>query len=600
MHKRVISATILSAIAIATANDLNNGGNRGLLRTTSALTSGAGMFNIGVGGKFGVDTTFANGIGGTYVLRKKDGVQLKSTEKNVLFSTNIYAGIGAGKATDISVNIPYYYDIAEWGPKGGGLGDLEVAVKVNPFSQEKRFALAFGAKAILPTGIRDNGYFARHAYSFNQTPNTTTNYTTTGGEVLFEPELFLTADLNRLQLHLNLGDVVNIKEQGSTITSAAGLEFLLTEQFNIFTEVTGETRSQWISGDYENPTTDNDVMYWSTGTRYQFDNGIYLLGAFDMGISDDVYNRGAQTAFGYEQKGTPKWGGNFAIGWSGPLKGKDSDNDSIVDKLDNCPNEAEDYDGFKDTDGCPDFDNDNDGIADASDKSPNEAEDKDGFQDEDGTPDLDNDNDGITDLLDKCPNEAEDKDGFKDEDGCPDLDNDNDGITDLLDKCPGATEDNDGFKDGDGCPENDNDEDGIADLEDKCPNAKGLAKDNGCPVVKEISRDGLLLSGVTFELNKAVLAESSSKTLDEVANSLIAWIEVKVEIQGHTDSTGSAEKNLTMSQERADAVKNYLYNKGVAEDRMVAKGYGKDVPVADNKTAEGRAQNRRVELKRID
>jgi len=98
----------------------------------------------------------------------------------------------------------------------------------------------------------------------------------------------------------------------------------------------------------------------------------------------------------------------------------DSDKDSIMGDNDDCPNMAEDNDGFEDDDGCPDFDNDGDGIYDTHDKCPNEAEDADDFEDSDGCPDPDNDNDGIEDQLDACPKKPEVKNGYKDDDGCPD------------------------------------------------------------------------------------------------------------------------------------------------------------------------------------
>src|SRR4051812_17667717 len=136
-----------------------------------------------------------------------------------------------------------------------------------------------------------------------------------------------------------------------------------------------------------------------------------------------------------------------------PPKPLDTDGDGIPDKLDKCPTEPEDKDGFQDADGCPDPDNDGDGILDKDDKCPNEPEDKDGFEDEDGCPDPDNDKDGIPDKDDKCPNEPEDKDGFQDADGCPDPDNDGDGVPDAQDKCPDKPETKNGFEDADGCPD---------------------------------------------------------------------------------------------------------------------------------------------------
>ena len=149
---------------------------------------------------------------------------------------------------------------------------------------------------------------------------------------------------------------------------------------------------------------------------------------------------------------------------------KDSDGDSIPDKIDKAPYKPEDFDGFEDDDGIPDPDNDGDGIPDTEDSAPNEAEDFDGFEDEDGKPDPDNDNDGIPDFRDKAPNDPEDLDGFEDDDGIPDPDNDGDGIPDFRDKAPNDPEDFDGFQDEDGAPDLDNDGDGIPDKDDPFPN----------------------------------------------------------------------------------------------------------------------------------
>jgi outer membrane protein OmpA-like peptidoglycan-associated protein len=246
----------------------------------------------------------------------------------------------------------------------------------------------------------------------------------------------------------------------------------------------------------------------------------------------------------------------------------------------------------------PPGDRDGDGITDDKDKCPDEPEDKDGYQDEDGCPDPDNDNDGIPDVKDKCPNEPEDKDGFQDEDGCPDLDNDNDGLNDAIDKCPNEPEDKDGFQDEDGCPDPDNDGDGFLDKDDKCPNEKGVAPD-GCPhyklvVVTENKIE--LKQTVYFDFNKATIRSVSFALLDDVAKALSDNPRIKVEIQGHTDIVGGDDYNKKLSQKRAESVKAYLVKKGIDESRMVPKGYGHDVPIADDRTKEGRDQNRRVEF----
>jgi OmpA-OmpF porin, OOP family len=248
---------------------------------------------------------------------------------------------------------------------------------------------------------------------------------------------------------------------------------------------------------------------------------------------------------------------------------------------------------------APPGDADGDGILDPDDKCPKVPEDKDGFQDEDGCPEDDNDADGLADKIDKCPNEPEDKDSFEDDDGCPEDDNDKDGLADRVDQCPNEAEDKDGFEDDDGCPDTDNDKDGIADKDDKCPNEAGVAPD-GCPkkyarvVVTEKKIE--LKETVYFDTNKATIKAVSFKLLDDVALALTDNPTIKVEIQGHTDSQGNDAFNLKLSQRRAESVRAYLLKKSIAADRMTAKGYGEDVPIADNRTADGRSQNRRVEF----
>ena len=212
---------------------------------------------------------------------------------------------------------------------------------------------------------------------------------------------------------------------------------------------------------------------------------------------------------------------------------------------------------------------------------------------------LDRDGDGIPDKLDRCPSEPEDRDGFEDADGCPDPDNDKDGIPDALDRCPNEPEDKDGFEDADGCPDPDNDNDGIPDAADKCPNEAGPPPD-GCPkkynlvVVTETKIE--LKQTVFFDTNRARIKRVSYALLDDVERAMRDNPKIKVEIQGHTDSQGNDNVNLKLSQRRAEAVRTYLIKSGITSDRMVAKGYGETVPIADNRTTEGRSQNRRVEF----
>ena len=245
-------------------------------------------------------------------------------------------------------------------------------------------------------------------------------------------------------------------------------------------------------------------------------------------------------------------------------------------------------------------DRDGDGINDSDDKCPAEAEDKDGFEDSDGCPDPDNDKDGLADAADKCPVEAEDKDGFEDGDGCPDPDNDQDGIADGDDECPVEAEDKDGFEDDDGCPDPDNDKDGVADGDDKCPTEPGPADNGGCPkkyqhiVVTEEKIE--LKQKIFFETDKAVIMSRSFGLLSEIANVLQSRPTMQVRIEGHTDARGTAKHNLALSQARAEAVRVHLAGLGVDGDRMNAQGFGSEQPIETNKTAAGRERNRRVEF----
>ncbi len=245
---------------------------------------------------------------------------------------------------------------------------------------------------------------------------------------------------------------------------------------------------------------------------------------------------------------------------------------------------------------------DGDGILDDVDECPRQPEDKDGFQDEDGCPEDDNDADGIIDRIDDCPNDPEDRDGHDDTDGCPDPDNDADGLADRVDQCPDDPEDKDGFEDDDGCPDCDDDKDGVPECpeaKDKCPGELGEPPDGCAPkytmiVVTETKIE--LKQTIYFDTRKAKIKKISFPLLDEVAQALLDRPTIEVSIDGHTDSQGTDKFNLKLSQDRAKSVRNYLIAKGIDPARMGSRGFGESVPIADNRTAAGRAENRRVEF----
>ena len=323
----------------------------------------------------------------------------------------------------------------------------------------------------------------------------------------------------------------------------------------------------------------------------------------------------------------------------------DADKDGIADAFDKCPNTPA---GLPvDTLGCP-ADADKDGVPDALDKCANtpegaqvNAEGCEGDFDGDGVPDAadqcpntkqgvavdstgcpaDADKDGVPDALDKCPDT---KAGLNvDNTGCP-LDFDKDGIPDGIDQCPNtpagvpvdsvgcaADADKDGVYDGlDKCPDTpkgaavdtagcpvDSDKDGVADFLDKCPNTlEGVRIDKkGCPLNKAEDLEQLK-KGINFQTGSTKLTKASYKTLNNIVSLMKKFSTANIEVQGHTDNTGSEDTNKRISQERAQMVVDYFIQNGIAADRVRAVGFGSDKPIADNSTKKGRSKNRRVEL----
>lgn len=286
----------------------------------------------------------------------------------------------------------------------------------------------------------------------------------------------------------------------------------------------------------------------------------------------------------------------------------DRDGDGYKDDVDQCPDEPEDFDGFKDEDGCPDPDNDNDGILDVDDRCPNIPEDFDGDEDKDGCPEGeegDRDGDGILDSRDKCPDVPEDRDGFEDHDGCPEPDNDKDGILDKDDQCPLDPEDFDGFEDEDGCPEPDNDRDQIPDSRDQCPNEpetyNGTDDEDGCPDKGRVIIEGddlVILDKIQFATGSAEILPESKPILDAVAATLKGHPEFRVvEVAGHADERSSDQYNLRLTRARAASVVQALKARGIAPGRLVSQGYGEYCPLDEAHTPAAWDKNRRVEFK---
>ena len=200
----------------------------------------------------------------------------------------------------------------------------------------------------------------------------------------------------------------------------------------------------------------------------------------------------------------------------------------------------------------------------------------------------DKDKDGVPDKNDACP----DVPGFKNMKGCPDTDGD--GIEDPRDSCI----DEPGPADNKGCPYLDSDNDGVYDKDDECPQTQGLKANKGCPELDEEIKATVqrAFENLLFETNKSIIQKSSDDELEALAQVMKDNPELLVKISGHTDNQSDAAFNLELSKNRAFAVKDRLVSLGVEEERITALYFGETEPVASNDTAEGRKQNRRVEI----
>lgn len=345
------------------------------------------------------------------------------------------------------------------------------------------------------------------------------------------------------------------------------------------------------------------------------------------------------------------------IGLSIPLSWKrDVDKDGLADEDDLCKDAAEDFDGYRDNDGCPDTDNDYDFVADINDECPQLPEDIDGFEDDDGCPEYDNDQDGLYDSFDNCSDIAEDLDGFEDDDGCPDNDNDNDGLADADDLCPYDSEDLDDFNDSDGCPDLDNDMDGIADTKDNCldkpENYNNYRDKDGCPDRQPIvyvddnndveqnflasnnskndnfddalkSTIGNFSKGETISIANE---ETSNKTsefqkifiysdatfnkanneinrdaywqLNKIAKLVRKFPDSKWQIEAYTDLVIHTDgKTNTLIQ--AEAVKNYLIKRGLPPEKLEIVDM-ENKQITPYKNEKENIKNRRIIIKRVE
>lgn len=525
--------------------------------------------------------------------------------------------LGVARYLELGISVPLHFDLIADSIKaskltGSGAGDPTLSAKTG-FAAAGDHILDFGllVSATLPTKS-PKGFLPKHTGSLDAGDTAPPRFFSSYASG-WSARALATLDLTRLETpipfraHAGAG-LKNAGVGKDRLLLGGGLEWVPIPYLGFFAEAQTETRSDRVS-----EALGKDLFQATAGFWANSDEGMFFSAGVHRRLSKADYTTYHKPegggVFKYRAGAAPELALALTIGWSGMLAPQDMDKDGVPDSQDPCPNDAEDKDGFQDFDGCPERDNDEDSVSDGSDRCPLEPEDRDGIEDGDGCPDHDNDGDNIPDALDKCPHEPEDLDNIEDYDGCPDLDNDKDGVLDAQDKCPTQPEDKDGYEDADGCPDPDNDGDRILDAMDKCPaepeTQNGFEDEDGCPDLTR-QREGALLpqrfvlKGVKFRAHTTELLSSSYAALDSLAANLKTSPGVMVEIRSYMDKSGSELDQFRITEAWANTVRKYLLTLGVPGNQVLARGMGSRDSIAPNTTAGNRAQNRRVEVHRLN
>ncbi|WP_457616642.1 OmpA family protein [Lutibacter sp.] len=377
----------------------------------------------------------------------------------------------------------------------------------------------------------------------------------------------------------------------------------INKNFNVVLSASINKITQW-----GNVKLDNSLSYFQTDINFNYDlnnvigetswfdpyviigGGVNIIGsksspAFNGGLGTKLWvykNWGVniQTEYKhlFDNDKYRHFQHSFSIVYK--LGSHDKDGDGVKDNEDNCPEIA----GLKELGGCPDADQD--GIPDADDLCPTVY----GTKALKGCPDTDND--GVRDKYDKCPLVK----GNPKLNGCPDFDRD--GIIDMKDACPKIP----GPISNNGCPEVDTDLDGVIDKLDKCKLKPGPISNNGCPDnKKELEvKLAVLASDILFLPGTDIFYAKYENNLNQIAELMRTYNHLKFLIEGHTDRIGTEESNLELSLRRANKIVNYLVSRGVNKENFTIKSFGETKPIASNNTREGRAKNRRVEIKIVN
>lgn len=530
------------------------------LHAAPSATIGQRHIQLSFDGSLGSDKLYVTGKDGHQYIRTLnlvDGTFLPGTSR--LFNGSLNLRFGVFQSLDFVARMPVYYDQVGWGESVFAPGDLCMGATFEPpFSKKTTAAdVALHLNLYVSTGRYGELYFPRDFYRYDlpekiSEKDTLRMTSIVDNRVFFNPVVSASLPVAHLPVALRLSSGIIASENISAalLTNVLALEAKITSFPVITLELVSEmqpfTKGR-DSGLLETILTDRLLLVPSAMFVYH-DNFMVQVAA-DVGLSkgNGISRRNFYAHnFVYATRAVPLYGASIRLGYQFVLP-----KSRILSQ--------------------------GGGV---------------------GLPG-DRDADGVSDAADKCKSTPEDRDGYLDTDGCPEYDNDQDGIIDEQDKCPGEAEDKDGFDDADGCPDSDNDTDGIPDSIDACPLESGLEEQRGCPDLGAFSYNRTVLTALAFEPGSSKIV-SGTEELDKLHSAMTKYPKSTIEFQVHTDNQGSLAECARLSQSRADILKLYLVTKGVKPGRIKALGLGSEFPVTDNSTAEGRAKNQRVEVRRID